>query len=136
MAPDRVVPAQQGLACDQTLRAAIDEALRDWVADPDGTYYSIGSAVGPHPYPYLVRELQAVIGREARAQMLRAPEVAALRAADQPRDGVALLEQQLRQERSVLAAHPGYQRARDGHTLVRRPENRVRAGGRAILSAL
>ena len=55
---------------DQTLRAAIDEALRDWVSDPDGTYYAIGSAVGPHPYPYLVRELQAVIGREARAQML------------------------------------------------------------------
>lgn len=55
---------------DQTLRAAIDEALRDWVSDPDGTYYSLGSAVGPHPYPYLVRELQSVIGREARAQML------------------------------------------------------------------
>jgi tryptophan synthase beta chain len=56
---------------DKTLRAAIDEALRDWVSDPDGTYYSLGSAVGPHPYPYLVRELQAVIGREARAQMMR-----------------------------------------------------------------
>ncbi len=62
-----VVPVKSG---DQTLRAAIDEALRDWVADPDGTYYSLGSAVGPHPYPYLVRELQAVIGREARSQML------------------------------------------------------------------
>ena len=55
---------------DATLRAAIDEALRDWVADPLGTYYLLGSAVGPHPYPYLVRELQAVIGREARAQFL------------------------------------------------------------------
>src|SRR5271155_2181896 len=55
---------------EKTLRAAIDEAMRDWVSDPDGTYYSLGSAVGPHPYPYLVRELQAVIGREARAQML------------------------------------------------------------------
>ena len=63
-----VIPVTGG---DQTLRAAIDEALRDWVSDPDGTYYSLGSAVGPHPYPYLVRELQAVIGREARAQMLR-----------------------------------------------------------------
>jgi tryptophan synthase beta chain len=62
-----VMPVTGG---DATLRAAIDEALRDWVSDPDGTYYSIGSAVGPHPYPYLVRELQAVIGREARAQML------------------------------------------------------------------
>ncbi len=55
---------------DRTLRAAIDEAIRDWVSDPEGTYYLIGSAIGPHPYPYLVRELQAVIGREARAQML------------------------------------------------------------------
>jgi tryptophan synthase beta chain len=62
-----VVPVTGG---DATLRAAIDEALRDWVSDPNGTYYSLGSAVGPHPYPYLVRELQAVIGREARAQML------------------------------------------------------------------
>ena len=53
---------------DQTLRAAIDEALRDWVADPTDTFYLLGSAVGPHPYPLLVRELQAIIGREARAQ--------------------------------------------------------------------
>src|SRR6202142_1708909 len=72
-----VVPVTGG---DKTLRAAIDEALRDWVSDPDGTYYSLGSAVGPHPYPYLVRELQSVIGREARAQMLEAaghlPDVA------------------------------------------------------------
>jgi len=44
--------------------------LRDWVTDPSGTYYCLGSALGPHPYPYLVRELQAVIGREAREQML------------------------------------------------------------------
>ncbi|MGH8202395.1 MAG: tryptophan synthase subunit beta [Steroidobacteraceae bacterium] len=55
---------------DRTLRAAIDEALRDWVSDPLGTYYLLGSAMGPHPYPYLVRELQSVIGREARAQIL------------------------------------------------------------------
>jgi len=65
----RVVPVVSG---DRTLRAAIDEALRDWVADPLGTYYLLGSVVGPHPYPYLVRELQSVIGREARAQMLAA----------------------------------------------------------------
>ncbi len=57
---------------DRTLRAAIDEALRDWVSDPDGTYYLLGSAVGPHPYPYLVRQLQSVIGREARQQMINA----------------------------------------------------------------
>jgi tryptophan synthase beta chain len=61
-----VVPVTSG---DQTLRAAIDEALRDWVSDPDGTYYLLGSAVGPHPYPFLVREFQKVIGIEARAQM-------------------------------------------------------------------
>ena len=64
-----VVPVTGG---DQTLRAAIDEALRDWVSDPEGTYYLLGSAVGPHPYPYLVRELQCVIGREARAQFTAA----------------------------------------------------------------
>jgi len=62
-----VVPVTSG---DRTLRAAIDEALRDWVSDPTSSYYMIGSAVGAHPYPYIVRELQAVIGREARAQML------------------------------------------------------------------
>ena len=55
---------------DKTLRAAIDEALREWVTDPDGIYYLLGSAVGAHPYPYLVRELQSVIGTEARQQML------------------------------------------------------------------
>jgi tryptophan synthase beta chain len=64
-----VVPVTTG---DRTLRAAIDEALRDWVSDPLDTYYLLGSVVGPHPYPYLVRELQAVIGREAREQMLEA----------------------------------------------------------------
>ena len=73
----QVVPVTSG---DQTLRSAIDEALRDWVSDPLHSYYLLGSAVGPHPYPYLVRELQSVIGREARAQMLAAagalPDVA------------------------------------------------------------
>ena len=62
-----VVAVESG---DKTLRAAIDEALRDWVADPEGTYYLLGSAVGPSPYPYLVRQLQKIIGEEARAQML------------------------------------------------------------------
>jgi tryptophan synthase beta chain len=55
---------------DKTLRATIDEAMREWVTDPDGIYYLLGSAVGAHPYPYLVRELQSVIGQEARQQML------------------------------------------------------------------
>ena len=62
-----VVPVESG---DKTLRAAVDEALRDWVSDPNGTYYCLGSAIGPHPYPFIVRELQSVIGREARVQML------------------------------------------------------------------
>jgi tryptophan synthase beta chain len=60
-----VVPVGSG---DRTLRAAINEAMRAWVADPESTYYMLGSAVGPHPYPWLVREIQSVIGREARAQ--------------------------------------------------------------------
>ena len=55
---------------DATLRAAIDEAFRNWVADPHSSYYLLGSAVGPHPYPYLVQRLQSVIGTEAREQML------------------------------------------------------------------
>jgi tryptophan synthase beta chain len=63
-----VVPVTSG---DRTLRAAIDEALRDWVSDPNGTYYLLGSAVGSHPYPYLVRELQSIIGKEARSQILQ-----------------------------------------------------------------
>jgi tryptophan synthase beta chain len=63
----QVVPVEKG---DRTLRSAIDEAMRDWVSDPDGTYYLLGSVVGPHPYPTLVAGLQSVIGIEARAQML------------------------------------------------------------------
>jgi tryptophan synthase beta subunit len=62
-----VVAVESG---DKTLRAAIDEALRTWVTDPHGIYYLLGSAVGAHPYPYLVRELQSVIGEESRQQML------------------------------------------------------------------
>lgn len=57
---------------DRALCAALDEAFRDWVADPDGSHFLPGSAIGPHPYPWLVRELQSVIGQEARAQMLEA----------------------------------------------------------------
>ena len=53
-----------------TLKDAMNEAIRDWIATVETTHYMIGSAAGPHPYPYLVRELQAVIGEEARAQLL------------------------------------------------------------------
>jgi tryptophan synthase beta chain len=54
----------------RTLKDATNEAMRDWVANVEATYYIIGSVVGPDPYPRLVRDLQAVIGREARAQIL------------------------------------------------------------------
>jgi len=54
----------------KTLKDAINEAMRDWVANVHETYYLLGSALGPHPYPLMVREFQSVIGREARAQIL------------------------------------------------------------------
>jgi tryptophan synthase beta chain len=57
-------------AGDATLRAAINEAMRDWVSDPEDTYYLLGSAVGPHPYPTIVRMLQQVIGEEAKRQIM------------------------------------------------------------------
>jgi tryptophan synthase beta chain len=63
----------------KTLKDAINEAMRDWVANVGDTYYLLGSALGPHPYPLMVREFQSVIGREARHQMLeqvgRLPDV-------------------------------------------------------------
>jgi tryptophan synthase beta chain len=54
----------------KTLKDAINEAMRDWVSNVGDTYYLLGSALGPHPYPLMVREFQSVIGREARQQML------------------------------------------------------------------
>jgi tryptophan synthase beta chain len=62
----KVVPVSSGSA---TLKDAMNEALRDWVANVDSTYYLIGTAAGPHPYPAMVRDLQSVIGREVRTQM-------------------------------------------------------------------
>jgi tryptophan synthase beta chain len=56
----------------RTLKDAINEALRDWVTNPHDTYYLLGSALGPHPYPIMVREFQSVIGSEAREQILSA----------------------------------------------------------------
>ena len=55
-----------------TLKDAMNEALRDWVTNVDDTYYIIGTAAGPHPYPEMVREFQSVIGKEAREQMMEA----------------------------------------------------------------
>ena len=54
----------------KTLKDALNEAMRDWVTNVDNTFYIIGTVAGPHPYPAMVRDFQAVIGREARAQML------------------------------------------------------------------
>jgi tryptophan synthase beta chain len=55
----------------KTLKDAINEALRDWVTNAETTYYLIGSVVGPHPYPMIVRDFQSVIGREIKEQMLK-----------------------------------------------------------------
>jgi tryptophan synthase beta chain len=65
----RVVPVDAG---SRTLKDAMNEALRDWVTNVRTTYYCIGSAAGPHPYPELVASFQSIIGEEARAQMLAA----------------------------------------------------------------
>ena len=62
-----VVPVTSGAA---TLKDAMNEGLRDWVANVHDTFYIIGTAAGPHPYPEMVRDFQSVIGKEARAQML------------------------------------------------------------------
>ncbi|OFX33499.1 MAG: tryptophan synthase subunit beta [Armatimonadetes bacterium RBG_16_67_12] len=73
----KVISVESGT---RTLKDAINEALRDWVTNVRTTFYVIGSVVGPHPYPTLVRDFQAIIGREARQQMLdqagRLPDVA------------------------------------------------------------
>jgi tryptophan synthase beta chain len=62
----RVIPVRSG---SRTLKDAINESLRDWVANVRDTYYLIGSVVGPHPYPLIVRDFQSVIGRETREQI-------------------------------------------------------------------
>ena len=63
----KVIPVTSG---SKTLKDAVNEAIRDWVTNVETTYYIIGSAVGPHPYPYIVREFQSVIGIESRKQIL------------------------------------------------------------------
>ncbi len=63
-----VVPVTSG---SRTLKDALNEAMRDWVTNVDNTFYIIGTVAGPHPYPAMVRDFQAIIGREAREQMLR-----------------------------------------------------------------
>jgi tryptophan synthase beta chain len=72
----RVIPVSAG---SKTLKDAINESMRDWVTNVRTTYYMLGSVLGPHPYPTMVRDFQSVIGREARAQILetegRLPDV-------------------------------------------------------------
>ncbi|BBI62411.1 hypothetical protein HSBAA_37170 [Vreelandella sulfidaeris] len=63
----RVIPVESGT---RTLKDAMNEALRDWVTNVDTTFYIIGTVAGPHPYPLLVRDFNAVVGREARRQSL------------------------------------------------------------------
>lgn len=71
-----VVPVESG---SKTLKDALNEAMRDWVTNVDNTFYIIGTVAGPHPYPAMVRDFQAVIGRESKQQMLemtgRLPDV-------------------------------------------------------------
>ena len=64
----KVVPVESG---SKTLKDALNEAMRDWVTNVDDTFYIIGTVAGPHPYPAMVRDFQAVIGREARQQILQ-----------------------------------------------------------------
>jgi tryptophan synthase beta chain len=64
----KVTPVEAG---SRTLKDAINEAIRDWVTQVRTTYYVFGSVLGPHPYPMMVRDFQSVIGREARAQILK-----------------------------------------------------------------
>jgi tryptophan synthase beta chain len=65
----RVIPVTSG---SQTLKDAINEAFRDWVTNVKDTYYLLGSPVGPHPYPMIVRDFQMVIGQEAKKQIMKA----------------------------------------------------------------
>jgi len=68
----KVHPVKSG---SKTLKDAINEAMRDWITNVDSTYYLLGSAVGPHPYPLMVRDFQAVIGTEIKKQMKKIPNV-------------------------------------------------------------
>ena len=64
----RVVPVSAG---SQTLKEAINEALRDWITNIKGTYYLLGSVLGPHPYPTMIRDFQTIIGKETKSQILK-----------------------------------------------------------------
>lgn len=67
----QVHPVKSG---SQTLKDAINEAIRDWITNVEDTYYLLGSAVGPHPYPVMVRDFQSIIGQEIKKQMKKSPD--------------------------------------------------------------
>ena len=93
----QVLPVESGT---KTLKDAINEALRDWVTNVRTTYYLLGSVMGPHPYPTIVRDFQPIIGEEARAQS-RHPRTPSTDLAGGVR------RRWLERDRSVLALHPG-----------------------------
>ena len=132
----RCVPVTSGTA---TLKDAMNEAIRDWIANVETTHYLIGSAAGPHPYPTLVRELQSVIGREARAQMLErrpagcpTPSSPASAAA---RTRSALFHAVPRRRRAARRRRGGRRRRRPARRLDRR-RPRLGAARLALLRAL
>ena len=106
-------------AGSRTLKDAINEAMRDWVTNVATTHYLIGSAVGPHPYPTIVRDFQSVIGRETRAQILEA-------------DGrLPDVRGRLRRRRQQRHRHVPSLRGRRGGAADRRRGGRARARQRA-----
>jgi tryptophan synthase beta chain len=117
----RVLPVESG---SRTLKDAMNEALRDWVTNVRTTYYCIGSAAGPHPYPELVAHLQGVIGEEARGQILEAggelPD-AAIACVGGGSNAIGLFRGFLRDERVALvgveAAGQGVETTRHAATL-------------------
>jgi tryptophan synthase beta chain len=112
----KVVPVESG---SRTLKDAMNEAMRDWVTNVQTTYYCIGSAAGPHPYPELVASLQSVIGEEARAQLLAAqssPPDAAMACVGGGSNSIGLFRGFLRDESVALV---GVEAAGDGLTTPR-----------------
>ncbi len=99
----KVTPVDAG---SKSLKDAMNEALRDWIATVRDTYYLIGTAAGPHPYPMIVRDFQAVIGREARRQIRQARRPAARRAG-------RVRQWRLERDRPLLSVYQRYRGAHD-----------------------
>ncbi len=99
-----VIPVESG---SRTLKDAVNEALRDWVTNVRTTYYLLGSVMGPHPYPMMVRDFHRVIGEETRAQVRR-------QAGRLPDLLVACVGGRLQRHRALLALHQGREGAHRG----------------------